>query len=333
MFSLAHFFPIALRHIRRVCADEGWGHATGGSFIGRQDQVLPLGSADALAILVEFDFSPTFRISPQSLSLCFASFDSESTWVKVKLRPIDHGVADRGQAEADTGVSELFDAAWNRGMPSCLTLAATEVTVSNTSGRFHQGRMSVSPAVEELTGWWTLTSPSVQELAPLVEIMACRPPEPALGFLARRAFKGLREAYLSGASDKGPPGDLVDLLSATVTLRQLCLSLNLIGMMWMLELPSQAGLRFLAGGDGDAYHRRYHHQIPSIATADFAEILAAEISEGKVQASVRVRPDEAHILMKPEALCSGKPHAALKVYLVGTPVVRRAGDRRELGHI
>eukprot|EP00439_Symbiodinium_sp_Y106_P026326 s1471_g3.t1 len=41
--------------------------------------------------------------------------------------------------------------------------------------------------------------------------------------------------------------------------------------------------------------------------ADFAEILAAEISEGKVQASVRVRPDE--------------------VYLVGTPVVRRAGDR------
>ena len=86
MFSLAHFFPIALRHIRRVCADEGWGHATGGSFIGRQDQVLPLGSADALAILVEFDFSPTFRISPQSLSLCFASFDSESTWVKVKLR-------------------------------------------------------------------------------------------------------------------------------------------------------------------------------------------------------------------------------------------------------
>ena len=42
---------------------------------------------------------------------------------------------------------------------------------------------------------------------------------------------------------------------------------------------------------------------------------------------------QAHILMKPEALCSGKPHAALKVYLVGTPVVRRAGDRRELGHI
>ena len=46
--------------------------------------------------------------------------------------------------------------------PAAHGTEATEVTVSNTSGRFHQGRMSVSPAVEELTGWWTLTSPSVQ---------------------------------------------------------------------------------------------------------------------------------------------------------------------------
>ena len=63
--------------------------------------------------------------------------------------------------------------------------------------------------------------------------------------LRRRAFKGLREAYLSGASDKGPPGDLIDLFSVTVALHQLCLSLNLIGMMWMLEFPSQAGISLL----------------------------------------------------------------------------------------
>ena len=47
-------FSIALRHIRRVCLDEGWGHAAAGSYIGRADEVLPLGWADDLAISADF---------------------------------------------------------------------------------------------------------------------------------------------------------------------------------------------------------------------------------------------------------------------------------------
>ena len=47
-------FSIALRHIRRVCLDEGWGHLAAGSWVGRSDAVLSLGWADDLAILADY---------------------------------------------------------------------------------------------------------------------------------------------------------------------------------------------------------------------------------------------------------------------------------------
>ena len=57
-------FAIALRHIRQVCHDEGWGHMSGGSFIGRDDEALQLGWADDLAELADFG-------SPDELACVF----------------------------------------------------------------------------------------------------------------------------------------------------------------------------------------------------------------------------------------------------------------------
>ena len=48
-------FAIALRHIRQVCRDEGWAHHSAGTLIGRLDEVLPLGWADDLAIMSDFE--------------------------------------------------------------------------------------------------------------------------------------------------------------------------------------------------------------------------------------------------------------------------------------
>ena len=57
-------FAIGLRHIRRVCSDEGWAHHCSGSLVGRLDEVLPLGWADDLAIMSDFE-------SPTALQQCF----------------------------------------------------------------------------------------------------------------------------------------------------------------------------------------------------------------------------------------------------------------------
>ena len=48
-------FAIGLRHIRRVCRDEGWAHHSSGELVGRLDEVLPLGWADDLAIMSDFE--------------------------------------------------------------------------------------------------------------------------------------------------------------------------------------------------------------------------------------------------------------------------------------
>ena len=57
-------FAIGLRHIRRVCSDEGWAHHCSGALVGRLDEVLPLGWADDLAIMSDFE-------SPTALQQCF----------------------------------------------------------------------------------------------------------------------------------------------------------------------------------------------------------------------------------------------------------------------
>jgi len=51
-------FSIGLRHVHKVCRDEGWGHCSGGSLIGSRDTALSLGWADDLAVLTDYD-SPT----------------------------------------------------------------------------------------------------------------------------------------------------------------------------------------------------------------------------------------------------------------------------------
>ena len=54
-------FAIALHHIRQVCRDEGWAHQSAGALIGRLDEVLPLGWADDLAIMSDFDSPSDLR--------------------------------------------------------------------------------------------------------------------------------------------------------------------------------------------------------------------------------------------------------------------------------
>ena len=47
-------FAVALRHIKRACADEGLTHHCAGALIGRPDEIVPVGWADDLAILADF---------------------------------------------------------------------------------------------------------------------------------------------------------------------------------------------------------------------------------------------------------------------------------------
>ena len=48
-------FAIALRHIRTTCAAENIAHASAGALIGRPDEVIPIGWADDLAVLADFE--------------------------------------------------------------------------------------------------------------------------------------------------------------------------------------------------------------------------------------------------------------------------------------
>ena len=48
-------FSVALRHIRRVCTAEGLAHHSIGTALGTDGEVLPLGWADDLAIMADFD--------------------------------------------------------------------------------------------------------------------------------------------------------------------------------------------------------------------------------------------------------------------------------------
>ncbi|CAE7253370.1 unnamed protein product, partial [Symbiodinium sp. CCMP2592] len=48
-------FSVALRHIQATCLQEGISLQAAGSFVGASDEVLPLGWADDLAILADFD--------------------------------------------------------------------------------------------------------------------------------------------------------------------------------------------------------------------------------------------------------------------------------------
>ena len=66
-------FAIALRHINSVCKDEGWGHLSAGSNIGRATDALQLGWADDLAVLTDYaspaDLQQTFpRVATVVLS-------------------------------------------------------------------------------------------------------------------------------------------------------------------------------------------------------------------------------------------------------------------------
>ena len=48
-------FSIALKHIRRVCTQEGLGHLATGTVVGLSDALLQLGWADDLAVLTDYD--------------------------------------------------------------------------------------------------------------------------------------------------------------------------------------------------------------------------------------------------------------------------------------
>ena len=65
-------------------------------------------------------------------------------------------------------------------------------------------------------------------------------------FGERRHFRALRAASTGPCSDTGPPGMLVDLLAATVTLRQVCDCISQSpGMLWILGAPSRVGISVL----------------------------------------------------------------------------------------
>ena len=69
-------FAIALRHIKAACAQAGIALQAAGSFIGATDEVLPLGWADDLAIVADFD-SPTLllRQLPQFVGIVLSTLE------------------------------------------------------------------------------------------------------------------------------------------------------------------------------------------------------------------------------------------------------------------
>ena len=48
-------FAVALRHIQRICVAEGLTHASASTYLGRPPGVIPVGWADDLAVLADFD--------------------------------------------------------------------------------------------------------------------------------------------------------------------------------------------------------------------------------------------------------------------------------------
>ena len=69
-------FTLALRHIKRACSAEGIVHIAAGANIGRPDEVIPVGWADDLAILVDFDDPSSLqRLAPRVADITISTLE------------------------------------------------------------------------------------------------------------------------------------------------------------------------------------------------------------------------------------------------------------------
>ena len=97
-------FSIALKHIRRVCTQEGLGHLATGAVVGHSDALLQLGWADDLAVLTDFgdprELQARFPRVAQIVLSTLQALKFRVIWEPAKRRPYLISVAPMPKAYA-----------------------------------------------------------------------------------------------------------------------------------------------------------------------------------------------------------------------------------------